>query len=75
MRRARLTRLNQPPNHPTRIFLGVILVIAGLIGLVTAPDRVEDVSWRTYALPAVMLLLGCGHLFLAWRQRDRHVVP
>jgi hypothetical protein len=47
-------------------------VIAGLIGVWTAPDRVDDLSWRTYFWPVVLLVLGCGHLLLAWRSRNGH---
>jgi uncharacterized membrane protein HdeD (DUF308 family) len=67
MRLGRFTRRIDRSNRPTRIVLGTILVVAGLIGIVTAPDRVDNPSWLTYLLPATLLTLGCVHLFLARR--------
>jgi hypothetical protein len=68
--RNRFTRIKSQRDRRMRIAVGIIAVFSGLIGIVTAPDRVQNLSWQTYFLPVLMLALGCGYLFVAWRSRN-----
>jgi protein-S-isoprenylcysteine O-methyltransferase Ste14 len=68
--RNRFMRIESQRDRRMRIAVGIIAVISGLIGIVTAPDRVQNLSWQTYFLPVLMLALGCGYLFVAWRSRN-----
>jgi uncharacterized membrane protein len=73
----RLTRFTGPTSRRdrrNRIAAGAIAVFTGLIGIGTAPYRVEDLSWKSYLLPILLVVVGCVQLFLAWRRREGNIL-
>lgn len=62
------------PDHPLRFVLWLIVVLAGLLGLVLAVIDGEFLDWRTI-LHVLLVVVGGLNLWRAWRGQSGRTVP